>query len=201
MFNKKLFSSLLTEIKSKQSLNEYARQSGVSAAYISKLIRELNDSPPSPEIIKKLSLNYIGMYKQLMAAAGHIAPFDEDYVIQAKIKYILEKKPELDSKNFGYFKHGYYKLSPEEITELDQYIESSSTEQIESYLDELRKLIMKNQDISEVKENEDTVGYKISDPKEDKKIRTIAAHIDDDVTEEELKDIMNYIEFLKNKRK
>lgn len=33
------------------------------------------------------------------------------------------------------------------------------------------------------------------------KIETIAAHIDDDVTEEELENIQNYIEFIKSQRK
>ncbi|AQL57083.1 hypothetical protein BVH56_05665 [Abyssicoccus albus] len=32
------------------------------------------------------------------------------------------------------------------------------------------------------------------------KIETIAAHIDDDVTEEEMEDIVNYIEFIKSKK-
>lgn len=31
------------------------------------------------------------------------------------------------------------------------------------------------------------------------KIETIAAHIDDDVTEEQMKEILNFIEFIKNK--
>jgi len=35
----------------------------------------------------------------------------------------------------------------------------------------------------------------------DTHLRTIAAHIDDDVTEKELEDIMDYIEYVKNKRK
>lgn len=30
---------------------------------------------------------------------------------------------------------------------------------------------------------------------------TVAAHIDDDVTEEEMEDILNYIEFIKNKHR
>ena len=34
----------------------------------------------------------------------------------------------------------------------------------------------------------------------DRKIETIAAHIDDDVTEEEMESIKNYIEFLKSSR-
>lgn len=35
---------------------------------------------------------------------------------------------------------------------------------------------------------------------ETKKIETIAAHIDDDVTEEEMEDIKKYIEFIKSQR-
>ncbi|MGE7918481.1 helix-turn-helix domain-containing protein [Viridibacillus sp. NPDC093762] len=35
----------------------------------------------------------------------------------------------------------------------------------------------------------------------EKKIETIAAHIDDDVTEEEMKVIKNYIDFIKSQRK
>ena len=41
----------------------------------------------------------------------------------------------------------------------------------------------------------------IAEYADNSKHRTIAAHIDEDVTEEELKDITHYIEFLKNKRK
>lgn len=36
---------------------------------------------------------------------------------------------------------------------------------------------------------------------EDRAPQTIAAHIDDDVTEEEMEDILNYIEFIKNKHR
>ncbi|WP_427137247.1 helix-turn-helix domain-containing protein [Psychrobacillus psychrodurans] len=35
----------------------------------------------------------------------------------------------------------------------------------------------------------------------DKKIETLAAHIDDDVTEDEMEEIRKYIEFIKMKRK
>ncbi|MBK3493477.1 helix-turn-helix transcriptional regulator [Viridibacillus sp. YIM B01967] len=35
----------------------------------------------------------------------------------------------------------------------------------------------------------------------EKTIETIAAHIDDDVTEEEMEDIKNYIDFIKSQRK
>ena len=38
------------------------------------------------------------------------------------------------------------------------------------------------------------------DNEEEKKVDTIAAHIDDDVTEEELRDIKKYIAFIKSQR-
>ncbi|WP_227275893.1 helix-turn-helix domain-containing protein [Vagococcus fluvialis] len=41
----------------------------------------------------------------------------------------------------------------------------------------------------------------IKNEKDASKPQTIAAHIDDDVTEEEMKDILNYIEFIKNKHR
>lgn len=37
--------------------------------------------------------------------------------------------------------------------------------------------------------------------KNNTKPQTIAAHIDDDVTDEEMEDILNYIEFIKNKHR
>lgn len=38
-------------------------------------------------------------------------------------------------------------------------------------------------------------------PKEDDKLKTIAAHIDDDVSEEEMQEIVDYIEYRKRRRK
>ena len=46
------------------------------------------------------------------------------------------------------------------------------------------------------------MGWETEDSsKPNSSIETIAAHIDDDVTEEEMEDIMNYIEFIKSKKK
>lgn len=50
------------------------------------------------------------------------------------------------------------------------------------------------------------MGYDVPEryeaPKQNSKyVETIAAHIDDDVTEEEMKEIIDYIEYRKNKRK
>ena len=41
----------------------------------------------------------------------------------------------------------------------------------------------------------------IEESKMSKEQMTVAAHIDDDVTDEEMEDILNYIEFIKNKHR
>lgn len=81
MFDAQKFSDLLTEVQGNRSLNEYARNSGVSAAYISKLKNKVKKTAPSPIIIRKLasksgrfssSLADSVNYTALMSAAGHI---------------------------------------------------------------------------------------------------------------------------------
>lgn len=74
MFDKKSFALLINKAIGERSLNEYARQTGVSAAHISRLSRALLDTPPNPQTIKKLSdyaYNNIS-YNVLMNAAGYI---------------------------------------------------------------------------------------------------------------------------------
>lgn len=72
-FNKKLFADLLNKAKGDRSVNEYARQSGISSAHISRLLRALLDTPPSPATIEKLAQYSYGItYEELMEAAGHV---------------------------------------------------------------------------------------------------------------------------------
>ncbi|WP_096201929.1 hypothetical protein [Bacillus sp. FJAT-45350] len=73
-FNKELFAELLKKAQGKRSLNNYARQSGVTSAHISRLLRCLLDTAPNPSTIKKLAnaaQNDIS-YTDLMEAAGYI---------------------------------------------------------------------------------------------------------------------------------
>lgn len=72
-FDKEKFSTLLEKAKGQRGINEYGRDAGVSGAHISRLIRCLLDSPPSPQTIKKLAdtaHNEVS-YVDLMAAAGY----------------------------------------------------------------------------------------------------------------------------------
>ena len=74
-FKKEQFSKILKEISNSYgSINKMAKETGVTASYISKLIRLLYDSPPSPEILKKISdnSNFITNYDTLMNICGYL---------------------------------------------------------------------------------------------------------------------------------
>lgn len=74
-FNKEKFSEILLNIKdSYGSINQMAEKTGVTAAYISKLIRLMYDNAPSPEILKKIAENSNGIttYQTLMEVCGYI---------------------------------------------------------------------------------------------------------------------------------
>lgn len=74
-FNKDLFAELLERAKGQRSINRYAEETGVSAAHISRFLRNLIDAAPTPDTISKLSSKAYNdiSYKDLMAAAGHIS--------------------------------------------------------------------------------------------------------------------------------
>ena len=74
-FQKEKFSKILKDISySYGSINKMANETGVTASYISKLIRLLYDSPPSPEILKKIAdnSNNITNYDTLMYVCGYL---------------------------------------------------------------------------------------------------------------------------------
>lgn len=78
-FDKEMFAELLDKAKGDRSINNYAKECGISPAHISRLLRAMIETPPSPETIEKLtryaynSVSYI----DLMKAAGHI-PLDNN---------------------------------------------------------------------------------------------------------------------------
>ena len=73
-FNKEEFATLLDKAKGDRSINQYANETGVSSAHISRFLRQLLDAPPSPETISKLASKAYNevSYRDLMAAVGHI---------------------------------------------------------------------------------------------------------------------------------
>lgn len=75
LFNKEEFAALLEKAKGDRSINQYANETGVSAAHISRFLRQMIDSPSTPETISKFAkfaANGVS-YWELMIAAGHIS--------------------------------------------------------------------------------------------------------------------------------
>ncbi len=92
-FNKEEFANLLLKAKGDRSINKYASEVDLSPAHISRLLRQLLDTPPSPETISKLSkLAYNGVtYDNFMIAAGHIDDSESNAINDSK-NLCLEKK-------------------------------------------------------------------------------------------------------------
>lgn len=80
LFNKESFAELLDKAKGDRSINRYAEETEVSAAHISRFLREMIDAPPTPETISKLSSKAYNdvSYRDLMVAAGHISIVQEE---------------------------------------------------------------------------------------------------------------------------
>ena len=73
-FKKEEFAEILQIMSNSYgSINKMAKKTGVTASYISKLIRLKYSSPPSPEILQKLSDNSITLtsYDNLMYICGY----------------------------------------------------------------------------------------------------------------------------------
>lgn len=91
MFNKELFSELLINARGDRNNKQYADDSGVSRAYISGYINKSMDSPPTPDVIKRLcnvAHNSV-MYEQLMNAAGYINS-DKPSITDENILFIYD---------------------------------------------------------------------------------------------------------------
>lgn len=74
-FDKENFSKILIKIKDTYgSINQMAEKTGVTSAYLSKLIRLMYDNAPSPEILKKIANNSNGVvsYYELMILCGYV---------------------------------------------------------------------------------------------------------------------------------
>lgn len=105
MFDKDRFAYLLRKAKGpERSLNQYALDSGVSAAHISRLMRGLLDAPPTPQTIEKLAeFAYGGVtYEQFMEAAGYGSIVKESaakYETSRKIASLIPKLEELSDED------------------------------------------------------------------------------------------------------
>ncbi|MDW8801472.1 hypothetical protein P8V03_09925 [Clostridium sp. A1-XYC3] len=99
-FNKQEFADLLEKARGDRSITRYASEVGLSPAHISRLLRKLLDTPPSPATIAKLSqLAHNGVtYKDFMIAAGHIND--------------IENKDQISNKNLSIEKKFHQTLTP-----------------------------------------------------------------------------------------
>ncbi|SNU09761.1 Helix-turn-helix [Lachnospiraceae bacterium] len=81
-FNKEEFSELLEKAKGGRSQNEFARDCGISPAYLNRYIKKKVEKPPIPSTINKIakaSVNNIA-YKDFLFAAGYdIGKYPESY--------------------------------------------------------------------------------------------------------------------------
>jgi hypothetical protein len=137
LFDKQKFAETLKKALGDRTINQYSMHSGVSATYISKLLRGLVDKAPGVEVIRKLSDKaYNGVtYMDLMAAAGHIVKEYKTTIgisssvtaysipkgVKDPIKYI-EEHPESEIKNNDIvfdndlnMLNKYYKQLPEDL--------------------------------------------------------------------------------------
>lgn len=115
-FDKEKFAHLVTKAKGKRSINKYGIETGVDPGYISRLMRQLIDSPPSPAVIKKLtdkSHNDIS-YEELMASAGYLEDRGNNSIA-----------PNFDNKHLPLleqiFFDGFLEASNEEKEEIIRY--------------------------------------------------------------------------------
>lgn len=73
MYNQDRFIELLKKCQGTNSLNEFAKLSNVDSGYLSRILNKKKTNPPSPSILKKISLNFgnIVTYEELMEACGY----------------------------------------------------------------------------------------------------------------------------------
>lgn len=92
-FDKEQFAELLEKAKGDRSINKYASEIDLSPAHISRLLRKLLETPPSPETISKLAQGaYNGVtYDSFMIAAGHINDSEDEVPTDTK-NLSVEKK-------------------------------------------------------------------------------------------------------------
>lgn len=105
---KDLFGIFLEQAKGNRSINEYGRQCQVSGAHISRLMRGLLDTPPTPQVIKLFASHaYNGVsYKILMMAAQYLEADSQD------ISYYTRTVPKLvDLLSTDFFNYGLEMIS------------------------------------------------------------------------------------------
>jgi hypothetical protein len=88
-FNRQQFADLLKKAIGSRSINQFALHCGVSAAYVSRLVRQVTQTPPNPPIIAKIAnkAHNAVTYTQLMEAAGYLSATDEHTLRETSVPY------------------------------------------------------------------------------------------------------------------
>ncbi|GGA32045.1 XRE family transcriptional regulator [Psychrobacillus lasiicapitis] len=166
MYDKEKFAELLIKGQGTRSLNAFAKDSGVSSAYISKLIRGLYETAPSPAIIKKIADTARDVsYGELMAAAGHILSLEESEKIRAKKMYLMKENPIYLALHPD-IEERYKNLSGDEKKELDEFISDSTQDELFEFIRSLNytselEIMQQGIEESDMVVSEKVTNYKI----------------------------------------
>lgn len=114
-FNKEQFANFLNKAKGIRSINRFGIESDVDPGYISRLLRQLVESPPSATVIQKLAKNSHNevTISDLMSSAGYLT---DDINIKTN-NVDTNKLPILEKIFFD----GFLEASQEEKEEIIRY--------------------------------------------------------------------------------
>lgn len=129
-FDKEKFAELLDKAKGSRSINKYAEEADISAAHISRFLRRMIDTPPTPETISKLSSKAYNdvSYRDFMEAAGYIE-------IDSNVEPIdLENNNNLDVRDYQQRMGRISRVSP---LERRQHLEETENKYIQIILSHL----------------------------------------------------------------
>ena len=92
MFDKLRFKKTLEDALGDRKTTEYAEESGVNRTYLSKYLNLRLDSPPGPEIIKRLAEKAHNnvTYEDLMSAAGFLSNINQTRDLKGNNKEDVE---------------------------------------------------------------------------------------------------------------
>ncbi|MGO1368548.1 hypothetical protein [Senegalia sp. (in: firmicutes)] len=117
-FNKEVFAALLEKAKGDRSINKYAEETSVSAAHISRFLRQMIDAPPTPETISKFADKAYNdvTYKDMMSAAGYIVVEEnmvEEYSPKNRREEIRKIEQDITNIVISYLMNQEFKWSME----------------------------------------------------------------------------------------
>ena len=178
MFFKAIFSKILSDINaSYPSMSEFSKRANFDRTYISKYINQKYVNPPTPRILEKIAdaSHGITSYEELMRICGYFERICADRLKGCRLKANLSITEVAKEVN----------IQPESLRKFEE------GENYNIDFETLNKLCkLYNVDISWI------IGLKVpEDPPTHILINT------KELSKEDIEDIYNFIEFVKNKKK